>query len=111
MKPLSTKALGAVALAMSVALSVQAEDTEKVFGHQLMTAEELQEHRQTLRGMESEAARDAYRKEHHERMRERAREQGVELPDKPGKRGKGQGPRSNQGEREGPEPGHGGGLR
>ncbi len=105
------KPLGVFAVAVSLSLPVNAEKTEPVFGQQLMSTEELQEHRQTLRSMESEKKRQEYRREHHQRMLERAREQGVELPDEPGERGKGEGPRSIQGERKGPEPGHGGGQR
>lgn len=61
--------------------------------------QELRLHRQTMRGLETEAEREEYRARHHERMLERAREQGVELSDKPGQRGKGQ--RRSPGERQG----------
>jgi hypothetical protein len=111
MKAVFTKPLGAIALAMSLTFPVQAQQTGAAFGHELMTAEELQEHRATLRNMETEEERKAYRRAHHERMLERARERGVQLPEKAGKRGKGEGPRSIQGQRKGPPPGHGGGLK
>lgn len=111
MKPVFAKPLGALALALSLALSAQSLAAEPVFGRELMSAEELQEHRQRLLDMDTEEERQAYRRLHHERMIERARELGVELPAEGAGRGKGEGPRTIQGEREGPRPGSGGGLR
>ena len=61
------------------------------FGYQLMTPEELAEHRQKTRSFESDEAREAYRREHHKAMQVRAAEQGVTLPDEPLPRGQGYG--------------------
>ncbi len=89
---LLTAGLGSVALA----------ETDLVYGHQLMTQQELQEHRATMRSLPDQEAREAYRLEHHARMQERAREQGVTLPDKPMARGKGMGPGGGGGRGMGP---------
>jgi hypothetical protein len=51
-------------------------------GRQLLTEEEWREHRATMRGMPPDE-RLKYRKELQARMRERARERGITLPDAP----------------------------
>ena len=61
------------------------------YGYQLMTAEELAEHRQVMRSFDTDEAREAYRRQHHEAMRARAAEQGVTLPAEPLPRGQGYG--------------------
>ena len=75
---------------------------EPVYGSQLMTEQERQEHRAKMQSMKTEAERDRYRMEHHKKMQERAKERGVTLPDKPqyqgtGKQGKGQGKEKGKG--------------
>lgn len=50
-----------------------------VYGRELMTEQELQEHRETMRNLETPKERAEYRAEHREQMEERARERGVEL--------------------------------
>ena len=55
-----------------------------VYGRQLMTQQELAEHRAKMRSFTTEAERDQYRLEHHQRMQERAKEQGVTLPEAAG---------------------------
>lgn len=89
MKPSIRNVLGGVALALVAAMPVMAEDDAPVFGHQLMTQEELQEHRRMMQGFDTPEERQAYREEHHQRMLERARERGVTLPEEPGMPGKG----------------------
>ena len=69
-----------------------AEDDDFVYGRELMSSEELAEHRRRMRSLETEEEREAYRQEHHERMEERARERGVNIPDAPSPRGGGMGP-------------------
>ena len=66
-----------------------AED-DFVYGRELMTQQELMQHRQKMRSLQGEE-REAYRKEHHEQMQERAKERGVKIPDEPGAQGKGMG--------------------
>lgn len=52
---------------------------EHVHGWELMTDSEMAEHRKIMKSLDSKEARQAYRKQHHELMRARAKEQGVEL--------------------------------
>ena len=77
----------AAATLFSVAGGVLAHDAHR-YGWGLMTPEERAAHRQTLSGLETAEAREAYRLKHHEAMRARAAEQGVTLPEKPLQRGK-----------------------
>jgi hypothetical protein len=60
-------------------------------GRHLMTEEEREAHRQEMRSKTSAEERERARKEHHEQMKERAREQGIELPEKPPAGGRGPG--------------------
>ena len=48
-----------------------------------MTNEEFAERREKMRSLDTREERQAYRKEHHEKMLRRAKEKGVELPDCP----------------------------
>lgn len=73
---------------LGAALPVHAED-DTVYGRELMTQQELTEHRMQLRRLATEQEREAYRLEHHKRMQERAQEQGKTLPDEPRSRGQG----------------------
>lgn len=65
---------------------------ETVYGWQLMTEQEREEHRNKMRTLQTEKEREAYRQEHHERMEKRAKERGVTLPSEPAPRGTGPGP-------------------
>jgi hypothetical protein len=64
------------------------EQAEKSFclgrgmGRALMTESEWQEHRQKMRAL-APAERDRYRAEWHQKMRERATEKGLQMPDQP----------------------------
>lgn len=60
---------------------------KRVYGSQLMTAQERAEHRAKLRSLKTPEEREAYRLEHHRQMQERAREKGLTLPDEPPARG------------------------
>lgn len=62
---------------------------ETVYGRQLMTEQERIEHRNKMRSFKTEQEREAYRMEHHKRMQERAKQQGMKLPDTPQQHGKG----------------------
>lgn len=64
---------------------------EQVYGKQLMTEQERNEHRMKMQSMETEEERERYRMEHHKKMQQRAKQQGVILPDMPQQRGKGMG--------------------
>ena len=61
------------------------------YGYQLMTPEERAAHRERMRAFATPEEREAYRREHHERMRERAEARGLRIPDAPLPRGKGMG--------------------
>lgn len=63
------------------ALSVFAE--EQIFGSQLMTQQEMMEHRTKMQSLHTMEERERYRIEHHKKMQERAKEKGVSLPDEP----------------------------
>jgi len=70
----------------------RSQDQDQVYGSQLMTDEERAEYRARLRSAKTREERDQIRKEHHERMKERAKERGITLPDEPPERGHGMGP-------------------
>ncbi len=61
----------------------QTEKQEQVFGRQLMTQQERIEHRAKMRAAKTVEEREQIRKEHHESMKERAKERGITLPDEP----------------------------
>ena len=56
---------------------------EQVYGSQLMTQQERQEHRIKMQSLKTKQEREHYRMEHHKKMQERAKQQGVTLPDMP----------------------------
>ena len=68
-----------------------------IYGSQMMTTEERNEYRNRMRAAKTAQEREQMRKEHHERMKIRAREKGVILPDEPPEHGKGMGPRNGMG--------------
>lgn len=72
--------LGILALGISGASVFAAE---QVYGSQLMTQQERMEHRTKMQSMNTMEEREQYRMEHHMKMQERAKEQGVTLPDSP----------------------------
>jgi hypothetical protein len=72
--------------------TVQLQEREQIYGSQLMTKEERAEYRAKLRAAKTKEEREQIRKEHHERMKERAEAQGVTLPDEPPAIGGGMGP-------------------
>jgi len=95
-------AAGLLSLSVPV-ISSAAEPEEPIYGHQLMTQQERREHREQMRSAKSWEEREQLRREHHERMRERARAKGIALPDPPPVRSPGVAPGANgQG---GPGPG------
>ncbi|MBU0908216.1 MAG: hypothetical protein KKA54_08555 [Proteobacteria bacterium] len=64
-------------------VQTQMQQQEQIYGSQLMSPEEMAEHRAKMRSLKTNEEREAYRLEHHQMMQERAREQGVTLPDEP----------------------------
>ncbi len=72
--------------------TIQLQEQEQIYGSGLMTKQERAEYRAKLRAAKTEEEREQIRKEHHERMKERAKAQGVTLPDEPPAIGGGMGP-------------------
>jgi len=72
---------------------------QEVYGSQLMTNQERIEHRTKMQSMKTLEERERYRMEHHKKMMERAKQQGVTLPDMPmpSNRGMGDGPGGGMG--------------
>ena len=91
------KIIHSLLFASLIGLLSPAVYAEQVYGRQLMTEQELAEHRNQMRNLRTEQEREAYRMEHHKRMQERARERGVTLPEEPMQRGKGMGMGKGQG--------------
>ena len=85
----------------------QTRTRDRIFGSQMMTQQERNEYRARMRSAKSLQEREQIRAEHHERMKVRAKERGVTLPDDPPARG-GMGPGS--GMRPGGGMGSGGGM-
>jgi len=66
---------------------------QDIYGSQLMTAQERNEYRNKMRAAKTAQERERIRAEHHERMKVRAKERDMTLPDEPpAGRGPGMGP-------------------
>ncbi|MGD8711836.1 MAG: hypothetical protein PVG50_03260 [Thiohalophilus sp.] len=87
---------------------VQAQE-QPIYGQQLMTEQERIEHRNKMRSFKTEQEREAYRRQHHEEMQQRAKARGVTLPDEPMPRGKGMGKGQGKGSGKGKGQGKGSG--
>jgi hypothetical protein len=85
------------ALSLSTGFVCAADQQEQIYGSQLMTQQERDEYRAKMRAASTVQEQEQVRKEHHERMKERAAAQGVTLPDEPPARGGGMGPGSGMG--------------
>jgi hypothetical protein len=90
---------GAILFVAGVALAAdqagtqaQAQTQEQVYGSQLMTPQELTEHRAKMRAAKTVEEREQIRKENHDRMQARAKERGVALPEEMPMGGGGMGP-------------------
>lgn len=78
---------------------------EPIYGRQLMTRDEIAEYQSKMRAAKTLEEREKLRKENHDKMKSRAKERGVTLPDEPPlRRGPGMGPGGD-----GTGPGGGGG--
>lgn len=85
---------GALALSPGLTLAadqLQTQQQEQVYGSELMTEQEREEHRSKMRSAKTAEEREQFRIEQHERMKERAKERGMTLPDEPPVRGGGMG--------------------
>lgn len=86
----------------------QSQVQQRIYGSQLMTREERAEYRAKMRSLKTREEREAFRREHHEQMQERAKAKGMQLPDMP-RSGGGMGPGGGMGGGMGPGGGMGGG--
>jgi hypothetical protein len=86
---------------------IQDKTQDRIYGSQLMTAKERNEFRSRMRSAKTAQEREQIRAEHHERMKVRAKERGVTIPDEPPARGGGMGPGSGMGPGGGMGPGSG----
>jgi hypothetical protein len=59
----------------------EAREQETIYGSQLMTDQERTEYREKIRTAASEDEREVIRRQHHQLMQERARTQGITLPE------------------------------
>jgi len=87
----------------------QVRQQEQVYGSQLMTPEERAAHRAKMLSAKTPEEREAIRMEHHKAMQERAKKQGLSLPDSPPAMGGGMGPGQGQGSGRGTGMGRSGG--
>lgn len=76
-----------------------------IYGSQLMTQEERNEYRARMRAATTPEERAQIREEHHDRMKARAEERGIELPDAPPGQGGRMGPGGGMGPGNGMGPG------
>ena len=97
---------------MSMGVDVFAQDQAQaqvqIYGSQLMTAAERTEYQSTMRTLKTDKERDAFRLDHHDKMKVRAAEKGVTLPNSP-PAAAGAGPKANSGLGVGPVSGMGAG--
>ena len=75
---------------------------EPDYGWQLMTEQERAEHRTKMQSLKTPQEREQYRLEQHKKMQQRAKQQGIDLPDMPPQRGRGMGPGPGRGMAYGP---------
>jgi hypothetical protein len=66
---------------------IQDRTRDRIYGSQLMTQEERSQYRNQMRSAKTAKEREQIRAEHHERMKVRAKERGMTLPDDPPARG------------------------
>lgn len=105
---LTTMAVTLLATAAAAEDKSPAQAQEHIYGSHLMTEQERAEHRAQMRAAKTVEEKERLRKEHHERMKLRAKDRGVTIPDEPPPRGGGKGP-GGVGPGGGAGPGPGGG--
>lgn len=88
----------AIAFSITAFPALAADQQERIYGSQLMTQQERIEYRAKIRAAKTVQEREQIRIEHHNRMQERAKEQGKMLPDNPPERGKGMSPGNGMGQ-------------
>ena len=88
-------------------IKTQEQARERIYGHDLMTEQERNEYRERLRAMNTEEERNAFRAQHHEEMKKRARERNMEIPDDVPAQGMGKGKGKEMSHGHGKAYGHG----
>jgi hypothetical protein len=73
----------ALGVAAPAAAQMSGGDPDRIYGSELMTAQERTEYQARMRAAKTEQEREAIRLEHHNQMQERAKAQGKTLPDMP----------------------------
>jgi hypothetical protein len=73
----------------------QVQAQVQIYGSQLMTSAERTEYQSKMRTLKTDKERDAFRLDHHDKMKVRATEKGVTLPNSPPDGGAG--PKANSG--------------
>lgn len=96
-----------IAAVMLLSTGLAMADDKPVYGWQLMTPQERTQYREKMRTLKTREERQAFRREHHKQMQERAKERGVKLPDEPRPHGNGMGPGNGMGQGNGMGPGGG----
>jgi len=76
---------------------IQDRTQDRIYGSHLMAQKERNEYRAEMRAAKTEQERKQIREQHHERMKVRAKERGVTLPDDPPARGGGMVPGGGMG--------------
>lgn len=107
MKKALTFSIIAAALALGGGLAGTAHSKDTIYGSHMMTQQERIEYRARMRAANTDEERVRIRAEHHERMKERARERGLKIPDEPPPRGMGGGMGPGMGGGMGPGGGRG----
>lgn len=87
----------ASALSLTAGLSFAADQQEQVYGSQFMTQQERDEYRAQMRAAKTLQEQEQIRRDHHQKMKERAKAQGVQMPEEPPARRGGTGPGSGMG--------------
>ena len=96
-----------VSMGVDVFAQDQAQAQVQIYGSQLMTPAERTEYQTKMRALKTDKERDAFRLDHHDKMKVRAAEKGVTLPKSPPAAGTG--PKATTGQGVGPGSGMGAG--
>ena len=94
-------------VSMGVDVFAQDQAQVQIYGSQLMTSAERTEYQTKMRALKTDKERDAFRLDHHDKMKVRAAEKGVTLPNSPPAAGTG--PKVTTGQGVGPGSGMGAG--
>lgn len=92
-----TSASALMIIGLDVFAQDQAQAQVQIYGSQLMTAAERTEYQSKMRALKTDKERDAFRLDHHDKMKVRAAEKGVTLPNTPPAVGAGPKPNSGLG--------------